>query len=114
MNDKAAAKMEGELLELEETGVDPGPDMDLKALEAAADDRIKAMKAAGRSDENIAKTYSAAVKGILNDNKASISDSLRLLATQRRAMLDARSGSEAYKRKALCSEVLAGEFDVEE
>jgi hypothetical protein len=102
---------ETEVLDLDAAEFDPGADLDLEELEAACDRRILAMKEAGRTPENISKTYAAAVKGVIGDNRAAISDAIRLIAQSRRATLDKMTKSEAYKRKALCSEVIAGTYD---
>jgi hypothetical protein len=105
------ASEEEQVLELDSAPAESGAKIDLDRLKIAATERVEAMHAAGRTQDNINKTYSTAVVDLLAGQEQATSDALRALAEERRAALDKLSKSEEYKRKALASEVVAGKWD---
>jgi hypothetical protein len=101
-------------IEAEETDtVAPATAVDVAAVAADAEARCAKMAERGRSAEDIAKTYSGFVVGLMSDSheeaQAALSAAMWAEADRRVTALGEQHGP--YARGRLAAKVVAGEYD---
>ena len=90
---------------------DDQPALDVDAIVADAQERVRRMKENGRSDEDIANTYAGEVMGLQEESDKAMSTALLALAQRRTADKWVKHGP--YNRRRLAVQVASGTFNLD-